>query len=863
MTPLWPLESLLDAANDAIYVLEGGHFVYVNRRFAELFGFSEDEVTAPDFEPWILVHPDDRPGLESRQRLAAANAPLPSRYEFRAFTRDRRMLHIEASVSYLRQGTRFAVLGVLQDVSARKAYEQQLLRSNHELAVTNVVADAITEVQDVGKIIEQVVERLMEVLGVDAAGVSILDDAKERFASSHYRGTSETFLRAMRQHDPNNGVLGLAYRTRSIQIIEDLRNDPRLEFGSAVQEGFRSAVAVPLISKAPADPSPSSGGWALTTDRIHSRAVEVVARRQCSGVVSVFTREPRTFDAEDIALFSRVARQIAVAIENARLYRSAAEGITRLQALSGITRAISSTLDVEGVFRIVGDRLQPLIDYTTIDLLILDDLEACFRVRRVERPPAGGGVVVRLLESRPFDADPKLTEALAGPRTLLRQVPGMPGAQQAVVPILADQVPVGLFLVTAQDSFRARDRQLLTDLAAHMAISLRNARTFSALERAYRELKDAKDQLVRSEKLHALGEMAAGVAHDFNNVLSAILGRAQMLDMMLNDAEQRRSAQIIAKAALDGAGTVRRIQAFAKDKPETPLGPVSLNPVVRDAIDRAAPLAANPSQAIDVVLDLGEVPVVLGDAGELREALTNLIHNALDAMPHGGRLTVRTGTDGAPWFEVSDTGFGMDPETVNRIFDPFFSTKGDQGSGLGLSVTYAIVQRHGGRFEVDSARNQGTCIRVYLEESPQTGDWPSEPELETSPAAEPDVPHQGARVLLIEDDVAVRDVLADILRTGDHHVVMAADGREGLRYFAHDEFDMVLTDLGLPEMDGWAVAKAVKALRPEVPVGLITGWGHDLDAAGLAARGIDILVSKPVRFDDVLAAVSTALNTKR
>ena len=176
-------------------------------------------------------------------------------------------------------------------------------------------------------------------------------------------------------------------------------------------------------------------------------------------------------------------------------------------------------------------------------------------------------------------------------------------------------------------------------------------------------------------------------------------------------------------------------------------------------------------------------------------------------MPHGGRLTVRTGTDGGPWFEVEDTGVGMDPETANRIFDPFFSTKGDQGSGLGLSVTYAIVQRHGGRFEVDSERNRGTRIRVYLEEAQLSDDWPSVQDPATSGPDAPDVPRQGARVLLIEDDVAVRDVLADILTTGEHTVVAASNGPDGLRQFAENEFDMVLTDLGMPDMDGWAWPK--------------------------------------------------------
>lgn len=832
MTSFWSHESLLGAANDAIYVLENDRFVYVNRRFVELFGFEPHEVCNPDFDPWRLVHPDDRPGLVSRRRLAAAGSPLPNRYEFRAIARDQRLVHIAASVSYVERGARRAVMGILEDISAQKAYEGQLLRDNHELSVMNAVAEAITEVQDLGRILEGVVERLIEILGVDAAGVSILEDGQDRFASTHYRGTSETFLRAMRHRDPSTGVLGLALKTKRIQIIEDLEHDPRLEFGAAAQEGFRSAVAVPLINQ-----------------------------RRCCGVVSVFRRRHQTFEHQDIDLFIRVARQIAVAIENARMYRAAAEGMARLQALSEIARAISSTLDVEGVFRIVGDRLQVLIDYTAIDLLILDDVDMVFRGRRIERPPPGTGPVVRLLEPRPVDGDATFAEALQQARSLFRPAPTPQSGHQAVVPILADRLPVGLFLVLAQEPFRRQDQQLLTDLAAHLAISLRNARTFNALERAYRELKDAKDQLVRAEKLQALGEMAAGVAHDFNNVLSAILGRAQMLEIMLTDPDHLRSVGVIAKAALDGAGTVRRIQAFAKEKPESPLGPVPLNAIVRETIERAAPLATLPQRPVELVMELQEAPQVFGDAIELREALTNLIHNALDAMPHGGRLTVRTGTDGNPWFEVWDTGIGMDAETANRIFDPFFSTKGDQGSGLGLSVTYAIVQRHGGRFEVDSERNRGTRIRVYLKEA-QASDWSSAPDPATSPVSESEVPRRGARVLLIEDDVAVRDVLADILRTGAHQVMVAGDGPEGLQRFAENEFDMVLTDLGMPQMDGWAVAQAVKAERPEVPVGLITGWGHDLDEASLAARGVDVLVTKPVRMNQVLQAVSAVLDDK-
>ncbi|MEQ8277322.1 MAG: response regulator [Deltaproteobacteria bacterium] len=834
---------LVERSNDAFYILVGDRFRYVNQRFAELFGYTTAEILAPQMSYDRLVAPESQPMVAERSRLRSKQ-PLPTRYEFRGQRKDGSTFDLEVSVSYIEFDGEPAVLGIPTDITGRKAYERTLLRKNHELSVLNAVAAAITEVRDLGAILEGVVERLIELLGVDAAGIWILDDAGTKFASVHCRGASETFIREMRTRTAEDGVLGLALVTRELQRIEDIHEDERIQHGAASHEGFRSAVALPLIS--------------------HDRP---------SGVVTVFTREPRQFLPEDISLFTAVARQIAVAIENARLYKKASEGVDRLQALSEIARAIGSTLDVEGVFRIVGERLQRLVPYRRASLIILrrDDTHAS--VRTIDRPSPGEDLVVRLHEPidvqtiRPYRRALESKQvAVVEPGKMQLQHPSGPDVKwwSAAVPIVADHAAVGVFVVSSDERFRQRDLDLLGDLAAHMAISLKNARVFSDLEGAYRDLSDAKDRLVRSEKLQSLGEMAAGVAHDFNNVLSAILGRAQMLRVMIRDPEMRKSLKVIEKAALDGAGTVRRIQEFAKEKAEGELVEVHLNPIVRDAVDLTTTRVNDMGIDIDLQVSLGEVGPVKGNATELREVLTNLIHNAIDAMPHGGRLAIRTDAEAErAWFEVEDTGIGMDEETKNKVFDPFFTTKGTRGTGLGMSVSYGIVQRHKGEIAVRSKRGQGSTIRVLLPMTqgdltygPHEGLTPL-PQLEESPN-----PSNAARILVIDDDVAVRDVLADILRSGAHEVVAVGSGAEGLARFADGQFDVVFTDLGMPGMNGWEVAQSIKAKSPRTPVGLITGWGSTIDEDELSTKGVDLVVAKPFRYDQVLQLVTDVMGSR-
>lgn len=851
---------LIEASNDAIYILSEGRFVYVNARFCELFGYPERELLQADFDYRRLVHAESLDLVEARVSGAQTGQPLPTRYEFRAKRKDDSAFDVEVSVSYITFDGRPSALGILQDITARKAYEKALLRKNHELSVLNAVAEAITQVNELSSVLDAIMERLIELLGVDAAGLSLLDDDDPgRFSSVHYRGCSETFIESMRHRAPHEGVLGLALEARELQRIDDLLQDPRVRRGAAVAEGFRSGVALPLINQ----------------ERVF-------------GVVNVFTRTPRHFSDDDVRLFKAVAHQLAVAIDNARLYREAQEGVRRLEALSEIARAIRSTLDVEGVFQIVGERLGPLVPFRRISLLIVrKSASAGFSVRIIDRPPPGEPPKVVLHTPMQVESKSPLRHALTqqapiqlGPGTCEdRVLAPNPSCATIVVPIRADQSDMGLFVMALPEGarLRRRDLELLRDLAAHLAISLKNARMFQDLEAAYQELKDAKDQLVRSEKLHSLGEMAAGVAHDFNNVLSAILGRAQMMKVLLQDDEMQKSIRVIEKAALDGAGTVRRIQEFAKVRSDTAFVVVRLNPLVREVVERCATRIDAQASRVERHVALQEISAVLGNPSELREVLTNVIYNALDAMPHGGRLTVRTGSSegGGAYIEVQDTGVGMEPEVANKIFDPFFTTKGERGTGLGMSVSYGIVQRHQGDLSVRSARGEGTTIRISLPPVPQGDVDPPVPrtpmhgvdlpwldDVKTPPPVKPVDPTKTARILVIDDDVAVREVLADILRTGGHDVEVAGTGEEGVARFADGGFDVVFTDLGMPGMSGWEVAESIKGASPGTPVGLTTGWGATLDDSKLAEHGVDLVVPKPFRLEQVLDLVSEAVRLK-
>jgi two-component system cell cycle sensor histidine kinase/response regulator CckA len=370
--------------------------------------------------------------------------------------------------------------------------------------------------------------------------------------------------------------------------------------------------------------------------------------------------------------------------------------------------------------------------------------------------------------------------------------------------------------------------------------------------------REVEAQLHQSEKLTALGQLAGGIAHDFNNLLQAILGYAQLMKQNPANLDLvERSLSVVESAAMDGSETVRRIQTFARLRPEERFLPLNVNQVVEDALAITRPRweekVAHDRRPLRQKLDLRARRVIQGRSAALAEVMTNLVLNAMDAMPDGGTLSIGTrDTPDGVLITVADTGVGMPEPVRRRIFDPFFSTKGEKGSGLGLSMAYSIVHRHGGDIRVESEPGRGTTFSLSLPETQATVD------VEVPPI------HNGrrraARVLLVDDDDQVRSALVALLETAGHSVSAAASGGAALEVYEASRHDVVLANVGMAGMNGWEFAERLRAIDTTVPMLFITGWGlREEDQARLRTLRIQRCLFKPVRPEELDAAIQAAL----
>ncbi|MEJ5363725.1 MAG: ATP-binding protein [Desulfosoma sp.] len=368
------------------------------------------------------------------------------------------------------------------------------------------------------------------------------------------------------------------------------------------------------------------------------------------------------------------------------------------------------------------------------------------------------------------------------------------------------------------------------------------------------EKKTFSQQLIRTEKLASLGTMAGGVAHDFNNILMTILGNTQLLSKELAQTAPhiRRRLKNIEQAVLDGAHVVRRLQVFTGKGggPHEGAEKTVIGEAVQDVLELTRPRWKNAlekqGRRLEIVKELAPGICAAINGSDFREVLTNLVFNAIDAMPSGGMLRFRSyaGVDHV-FLEVTDTGIGMDEETRKKIFDPFFTTKGAGNSGLGLSVCSSLIQRWGGHLTVQSVPGKGTTFTLRL---PAAGT----PERGRDTAEVAASRHARKRLLVVDDDREVLELLGDMLRLMGHQVTTEHDGRKALELLNTQAFDLILTDLGMPEVNGWDIAERAKERRPGVPVVMVSGWGAQYEDEDLSHRGVDLVCSKPLSYQKLL-----------
>jgi GAF domain-containing protein/CheY-like chemotaxis protein len=706
------------------------------------------------------------------------------------------------------------------------------------------VGRLISSSLDPDRVFDRIVERVLELMNVRACGIFRLDaDGLLRYARG--AGLSQEFVRELVVL-PGDGTSGRSVAERrpvwTGEILEaDMVRDPAVR-QLVEREGYRAVLSVPILTQgAP------------------------------FGCLATYWWEPHEPTAAEVQSLTSLATLAAVAIENARLYDATRHQVERLERLSHVNRAVSASLRLDDVLDEIARAAGTLCDAPLATVWLADEAERVLVRRALHGAPGvrdqlparlafgqgGVGVVAERRQARlnvPVEGD---TQIVARETLLALGVRTFSG-----LPVMLGDRLLGVLAISARGArtLGAADEALLQALVGQAAVAIENARLYEEARaheiearRALDELRRTQEQLVRMEKLRALGEMASGVAHDFNNVLAVILGRVQLLQRKLEDPTFRRWLSIVEQAALDGAQTVRQIQEFTRVRRDLPTQTVDLNQAVRDAVEMTRTRWRDESQSrgieIRLALDLGVVPTVDGQPSELREVLTNLILNAVDALPRGGEIRIATRLqDGQVEMSVADTGVGMSESVRRRIFEPFFSTKGPRGTGLGLAMVYGIVSRHGGEILVESAEGSGSTFTIRLpmgRAAPPRGGPGS-----TSGG-------ESVRVLVIDDEPFVRDTLGEILRQQHHDVVVADDGASGLARFSEGAFDLVMTDLAMPGMSGWQVARAVKAVRPQVPVVLVTGWGVEVHADELHTHGVDRVMTKPFRFEDVQQVVAS------
>jgi signal transduction histidine kinase/ActR/RegA family two-component response regulator/uncharacterized membrane protein affecting hemolysin expression len=559
--------------------------------------------------------------------------------------------------------------------------------------------------------------------------------------------------------------------------------------------------------------------------------------------------------------------------------------LDRLDLLNRITRAIGERQDLPSIFRVVLHNLDSnlSIDMGCVLLRTEDDtglyvagvrtkadFESLGFVTGETRLPLVGNLQDALRGSLIYEPD---VNAIDNPFARVFSNAGLRSLVKA--PLAAERNVFGVLIAARAkpDSFTADERDFLRQLSEHVALAAHQARLYGDLQLAYEEVRQSQQTVMQQERLKALGQIASGVAHDINNAISPISLYAEaLLEREPNLTDRgRRYLTTIQRAIEDVAGTVSRMREFYRQRePQLVLARIALNEMVKQAVELTRPRWSDMPQERGIVVKLSlelapDLPDIMGAEGEIRDALTNLIFNAVDAMPEGGTITIRTGkvaneaaapgevATAAVHLAVGDTGIGMDEETRRRCLEPFYTTKGERGTGLGLSMVFGMVQRHSAELEIESSVGMGTAVRLIFAAAGTAN----------APAASLPGPRQVVplNLLIVDDDPLITESLNEILTGEGNSVTIATGGQEGIDMFLsarqrHEPFDAVITDLGMPYIDGRRVAAAVKAASPGTPVILLTGWAQRLRADDEIPPDVDRVLNKPPRLRELRALLS-------
>ena len=786
--------ALAESLQDILIVQDGaGTPVRVAGDTMGTLGYMHDELKALGASLWDrLVHPDDLAAMQEGLRRALREDE-PQRLLMRARDRADEYRWLETSINPIAQAGGAASLQIMaRDVSDRVQNERMIASLN---AAAQVVQRAAVTPDGV---LESVVSQLRSLDLAVAVGLLEEDGRSVRFA--RIAGPEAALSTAER-------LTGISTEDATIPV-EDVH-----AFRRAVHAREVANVSVDEAFIAEVLPAPVKGlarAVVRLLPRLRAVIAPLVADDRVLGVLAVAGESLRAASVPAIALF---ASQTSIALRNAQLLERIRES---------------------------EQRYRRIFEASTDALLVVDG-----RGTILEANPAACSLLGRERDALVETSAEALfgDEARAQYRALLQ---GVADGEQAHI----------------ETEVVCRDDKAVP-VEVHGAILARHdgSRLLLVLHDMTEQVR-AQQALVRSEKLDVLGQMAAGIAHDFNNILVSIRGYADiaLLDLTSHPELVRSDIEHILTGAGDAAEAIRRLQSLYRQADDTSdFALVHLDRLVSEALALTQPQWKDQPQSrgltIEVVRDLRTASPILGNASELRRVLANLIMNAIDAMPVGGRLTVTTGEeDGWCHVRVSDSGGGMSAEQVARIFEPFYTTKVGKGSGLGLTVSQNIVVRHGGAIIVDGGLGCGATFTVRLPAADEGTSPAPQPIAEGAVRVRP-----GLRVLIVDDEASVRLLLSRLLMRDGHIVREASGGREAMELLRSHPFDLLITDLGMPEVSGHLVARCAHDTQPDLPIILSTGWGETISPDQLKTLGAAALLAKPFTYNDMLHAMEIAL----
>jgi signal transduction histidine kinase/ActR/RegA family two-component response regulator len=557
--------------------------------------------------------------------------------------------------------------------------------------------------------------------------------------------------------------------------------------------------------------------------------------------------------------------------------------LVRISLLNQITQAISDRQDTDSILHVV---LRQLEDHMGLDLGIIALVDpksptlnvAALRVKNsllAEQFDLHEGSVVPMADSGLQLCEQGKTmyfpDTIKGTAPFMEKLAGTGWRSVAAVPLMVEEKLFGVLMAARlkADGFSSGDCEFLRMLSEHVALAAHQSRLHKELETAYNELRRTQATVLQQERLKALGQMASGIAHDVNNALSPVVGFS---DIIMNgdfglDARGKKYLKYIRTAGEDIAHIVARLREFYRTRDENEsLQPIKINVLVEQVVEMTRPRWRDipQSNGITIEMETDLAPALSEMAGiesEIREALTNLVLNAVDAMPQGGKITLRTcaaqHANGSKYpsqilVDICDSGTGMNEETRKRCLEPFFSTKGKRGTGLGLAMVYGVIKRHEGSIDIRTELGKGTTFHLSFP-------------LRTNLCKEVDdgnaAPIEPLQILCIDDEPLLRELIKEILERDGHTVEVSDGGHSGLDEFrlARERgrpFDVVITDLGMPYLDGKQVTKAIKQESPSTPVVMLTGWGALMKEDGNAPEQVDGILSKPPRSRELREVLS-------